>query len=153
MDNKSIINRIRTLRIERNFSQENMADELGITYGAYSKWENNKTRLNIDNLNRLADILKVPVEYILLGNSYNKEAHQESTRTHQEEKPKGSTARRIYELELNLKKAQDEISYLRQLIKDLDATNADLADIAFGAAEEGVQVGRAYEKNLLKHQE
>lgn len=47
--------RIRKLRKFIDYSQEELADELGMTQAAYSKLENGKTRLDIDRLQQLAD--------------------------------------------------------------------------------------------------
>ena len=49
--------RIRQLRLERGFSQENMADELGISTTAYGDIERNKTDVTVSRLQRIAQIL------------------------------------------------------------------------------------------------
>jgi transcriptional regulator with XRE-family HTH domain len=52
--------KLRLLREFRNYSQEYIAEKLGITQNAYSRIENNQTRLTTERLERLAVILNVP---------------------------------------------------------------------------------------------
>jgi transcriptional regulator with XRE-family HTH domain len=52
-------NRIRLLRIEKNLTQENMADDLGISITAYSKIERGKTNISITRLGEIAEVLGV----------------------------------------------------------------------------------------------
>ena len=58
---KKIGDRIRKIRESKDFTQENMADELGITFGAYSKIERGETDPNTSRLEQIAAILKVNV--------------------------------------------------------------------------------------------
>jgi len=50
-------NNIKSIRELKNFTQEYMASELGITQAAYSKIEKGKTALCFDKLERIAEIL------------------------------------------------------------------------------------------------
>lgn len=59
--NKIIAQKIRRLRQNRDLSQDNMADELGITKGAYSKIERGVTAITVDRLSEIAGILKVAI--------------------------------------------------------------------------------------------
>lgn len=52
--------KLRLLREFRNYSQEYIAEKLGITQHAYSRIENNLTRLTAERLERLASILNIP---------------------------------------------------------------------------------------------
>ena len=54
-------NRIRKLRVEKGISQENVADELGITHSAYAKIERGETDPNLSRLFDLARIFNVPI--------------------------------------------------------------------------------------------
>lgn len=58
---KEVGYRIRKLRESKDLSQQNMADELAITHGAYSKIERGETDPSIGRLKQIADILKVSV--------------------------------------------------------------------------------------------
>src|ERR1700760_3350964 len=52
--------KLRLLREFRNYSQEYIAEKLGITQNAYSRIENNQTRITAERLGKLAEILQVP---------------------------------------------------------------------------------------------
>jgi transcriptional regulator with XRE-family HTH domain len=53
--------KIKELRILKGFSQQYMADLLNISQMGYSKIERNKTQLNWERLNKLAEILSINV--------------------------------------------------------------------------------------------
>lgn len=59
--------RIQTLRNRKGYTQEYVANELGISRQAVHKWEKNETRPDTDNLILLAQILGTTVEYIAVG--------------------------------------------------------------------------------------
>jgi len=52
--------KLRLLREFRNYSQEYIAEKLGITQHAYSRIENNLTKLTAERLEKLAAILNIP---------------------------------------------------------------------------------------------
>src|ERR1700760_503447 len=57
--------KLRLLREYRNYSQEYIAEKLGITQNAYSRIENNQTRLTTERLEKLAVILEIcPLELL-----------------------------------------------------------------------------------------
>src|SRR6202012_1314436 len=57
--------KLRLLREFRNYSQEYIAEKLGITQNAYSRIENNQTRLTAERLEKLAFILEItPMELL-----------------------------------------------------------------------------------------
>ena len=51
--------KIRMIREVRNYSQEYMADKLGIKQNSYSKIELNQTKLTAEMLQKIADVLQV----------------------------------------------------------------------------------------------
>ena len=57
--------KLRLFREFRNYSQEYVAEKLGITQTAYSRIENNQTKVTADRLSQLADILNVPISELL----------------------------------------------------------------------------------------
>ena len=59
--------RIRALRIQKGYTQEYLANQLGISRQAVHKWEKNETRPDTDNLILLSEILGTTVEYIAVG--------------------------------------------------------------------------------------
>jgi transcriptional regulator with XRE-family HTH domain len=58
---QTVADRLKQIRLKRNYSQDFLAKKLGVTQKAYSKIENNETRLNVETLVRLAEILETPV--------------------------------------------------------------------------------------------
>ena len=63
----SIGERISELRKKRNISQGMLAEHLGISRQAVSKWENDQSSPDTLNLIRLADLLDADVEYLATG--------------------------------------------------------------------------------------
>lgn len=53
--------KIKETRTLKGFSQQYMADQLNISQMAYSKIERNKTQLNWEKLNKLAEILSINI--------------------------------------------------------------------------------------------
>lgn len=60
-----VIDRIKQIRIEKGISHEAMAYNLGISQTAYTKIEKNETKLTVDRLFKIAEILEVKVEDLL----------------------------------------------------------------------------------------
>lgn len=54
-----ICDKIRKLRIERNFSQRYLAEELGIDISNYGRLESGKQKITIDRLMKIAAVLGV----------------------------------------------------------------------------------------------
>ncbi len=50
---------IRKIRREKDFTQEYMAFEMGISQKAYSDLENSKVKINLDTLNKISTILSI----------------------------------------------------------------------------------------------
>ncbi len=62
---KEIGSRIRKLRVNRDYNQEKMASELGLTPGAYAKIERGETDPSASRLFQIAKILKVDIVALL----------------------------------------------------------------------------------------
>ncbi len=63
----SIGNRISELRKKHNYSQEYVAEQLDVSRQAVSKWEQDQTSPDTNNLIALARLFGVSVEYIATG--------------------------------------------------------------------------------------
>jgi transcriptional regulator with XRE-family HTH domain len=61
----TIGNRLRKARLARGYSQEYVAVQLGITQSGYRKIETDETKLRVDALLQLADLLQVDVGWLL----------------------------------------------------------------------------------------
>ena len=57
--------KLRVYREFRNYSQEYIAEKLGITQNAYSRIETNQTRITAERLRQIADILSIPLTCLL----------------------------------------------------------------------------------------
>lgn len=113
---KEIGTRIKNLREERNYSQDYLAQKLGVSQKAYSKIETNQTKLSVDNLLKIAEILETSVNKILeidgstIYNNY-------STHTGEGIVINKTTSEKIIELYDRLLKAKDdEIAALKELL-------------------------------------
>lgn len=62
---KKITDNIFKIRISKGFSHEYMAERLQITQPAYSNIEKNRTKLTIDRIYKIAEILETSIEDIL----------------------------------------------------------------------------------------
>jgi transcriptional regulator with XRE-family HTH domain len=60
-----IAEEIRRLRMAKSFSQDYMAEKLGITQQAYSKIENQVSEASLSRLQQIAQILDVPLPHLL----------------------------------------------------------------------------------------
>ena len=74
----SIKNKIKSIRELKNYTQEYMADQLGVTQAGYSKIEKGKTILTYVKLVEIARILEVSVEDII---SFDSERYFSSINT------------------------------------------------------------------------
>ncbi len=59
--------RLQDLRKKAGYSQEQLAELLGISRQAISKWESGQGNPDIDNIIKLTKIYQVSTDYILLG--------------------------------------------------------------------------------------
>ncbi len=82
----SIGKRISELRKQKNLSQEYIAEKLGVSRQAVSKWEQDLSAPDTYNLIALAELLGVTVEYIAMG---KKEESSESVQPAVHEKTSG----------------------------------------------------------------
>lgn len=67
----SIGEKIKCIRELKNYTQEYLANNLGITQAGYSKIEKGITSLSFEKLEKLATILEIDIEYIIHFDSYN----------------------------------------------------------------------------------
>jgi transcriptional regulator with XRE-family HTH domain len=58
---KKIGERIRRIRVMKDYTQSNVAEDLGMTTGAYAKIERGETDANVSRLLQIAQILEVHV--------------------------------------------------------------------------------------------
>ena len=71
MDNKKMAKFISELRNEKNLTQKNLAEQLGITDKAVSKWERGLSCPDISLLPKLSEILDITISELLNGEKTN----------------------------------------------------------------------------------
>lgn len=59
--------RLQDLRKKANYSQEQVAELLGISRQAVSKWESGQGKPELDNIIKLTEIYNVSADYIISG--------------------------------------------------------------------------------------
>lgn len=65
---KLVLEKIRSIRIDKGYSQEYMADKLNISQAKYSRLENGTTEFTINMLGKLIPLLEIhPKEIIILS--------------------------------------------------------------------------------------
>ena len=65
MDQEKIGNIIKELRKKNNLTQQNLADQLGVTYQAVSKWENGKNIPDIAILKEISKLYNIDIKELL----------------------------------------------------------------------------------------
>lgn len=63
---------IRELRVKNGFTQQELADKLGVTYQAVSKWENGKNIPDISLLKDISNLFNIDINYLLDGRDVKK---------------------------------------------------------------------------------
>lgn len=72
MDQDKIGNFIKSIRLEHNLTQKELADRLGVTYQAVSKWENGKNVPDIGIMKQISEEFQVNIDEILNGEKMEK---------------------------------------------------------------------------------
>jgi len=59
--------RVRAARRDRGLTQDELADQVGVSRSAVAQWETGRSGQVTGNLSRIADVLEVSVEYLMYG--------------------------------------------------------------------------------------
>lgn len=98
MDNKRIIGqRLRALRINQDISQETMAFHLGISQSAYSRMETGKIWVNMDVLEKAAQLFGLNFDRLVMFCYGNAPLH-ELLRELDEKKPQPQTTQKLTDI-------------------------------------------------------
>ena len=114
MKNK-VAEKIRMERLRLNLSQQNMADELGITIAAYSNLERGVTEISISRLAIIAAILQQPMVYFLS----EEQALEDASASYQTKQSSGDLSQQVYML----------IKEVHQLQSDVRRIDLELAEV------------------------
>ncbi len=63
----NVADRIQSLRKSKGISQEQLADDLGVSRQAVSKWESEQSTPDMDKIVLMSDYFEVTTDYILKG--------------------------------------------------------------------------------------
>ena len=120
MDNSSIKQNIRNVRKSRKFTQEEMADRMGMSLTAYRDLEKGETSIVNSNLQKVADLLETTSEELVLG--YRPVQMEgpgvEDVREEYSEKLE-ALAKRIHDLEKLVNSLEETISTKNEIISML----------------------------------
>lgn len=118
-------NRIKQLRNEHipKLTQENLANEMGVTKLTISRWENEEVQIKPDKAKELADFFNVDVGYLL---GYNK-AHERVYELFGYHPEKGSTG--ISTLDEIIEKANFNLSDNNKSLDDFDENNSIYSEL------------------------
>ena len=72
-----IFERIRSIRLAKNFTQEYMAEQLDIDVANYGRLERGKSKIDIERLKRIARTLEVSLEELVSEKETNQFLKQE----------------------------------------------------------------------------
>ncbi len=109
--------KIKKIRIDKNFTQEHVAFELGISQKTYSNFENNKTSPSFIQIEQLASVLNANIidfltDEKIIFNQNTENGYNNGIVLYQE------TSHKLFEqFELRIKQLQEENNFLKELIR------------------------------------
>lgn len=62
-------NNLKRLRLERNMTQEELGDKLGVSYRTVSSWEINRTEPNMGTVQKIAELFGVKTDELIYDNN------------------------------------------------------------------------------------
>jgi transcriptional regulator with XRE-family HTH domain len=113
---EQVAERIRLERLRLNLSQQNMADELGITVAAYSNLERGVTEISINRLLKIAELLKVPISVFLSVESENINPKSDTTNSSISDK---YISQQLYLVIQEVKHLNDEMKKMKEQLESL----------------------------------
>ncbi|MFH7018828.1 helix-turn-helix domain-containing protein [Flavobacterium sp. FlaQc-47] len=105
--------KIKSVRELKNYTQEYIAGQLGITQAGYSKIEKGKTSVSLDKLQQLALIMELPIENII---NFDSQHYLIQSRIVE----KGTVANSHNSFELVTRLYEDKIALLEKLLGKTD---------------------------------
>ena len=120
MQMEKIIEKITQYRNRKGYTYENMADELDLTTAAYRKIETGETKLSVERLFKISNILETPLNEFLEfdgisqnQNNYNNENVYQQKIDNFYQENKEITAELIKAKDQLIEVLQKEIEYLK----------------------------------------
>lgn len=122
-DIEKVLEKLKEARKNKGYSHENMANELKISQGAYTNLEKNESKLTVERLIKISEILEKPIYYFFEtnpNNIYNQNFTDNSVGGHIEnlyQDNKETTTKLTESYEETIKNLKEEITFLRELIQ------------------------------------
>jgi transcriptional regulator with XRE-family HTH domain len=118
---ESVLEKLKVARKERGFSHENMAMELGISQAAYSNLENNESKLTVERLIKISEILEKPTYYFFEATPHNiyNQHNTDNAIGHIDnlyQDNKENQARLVQSYEAAIQNLKEEVAFLRTMI-------------------------------------
>ncbi len=66
-------NTLRRYRDKYNYTQQYVANVIGISRVTYRKWENNEVDFAISQLDKIAELYNIPIHQIIIQSDFQKE--------------------------------------------------------------------------------
>lgn len=111
--------KIKKLRELKNFTQDFMADRLGISQGAYSRMELGESEITYGRLEKISEILEIKPEDIITFNEsmvFNVMHNQTGNGLVKQNNPPNNKERELYESQITLLK--EELEFVKSLLKN-----------------------------------
>ncbi len=123
---EEVLERVSDFRKKKGFSHENMAVELGISQAAYTNMERNESKLSVERLIKISEILEEPI-YRFFQTSPNKINHlnnydssvgylQDFENLYQDSKETNEKLEEAYKN--NIQTLKEENAFLKKLIEE-----------------------------------
>ena len=113
---EQVAERIRLERLRLNLSQQNLADDLGITVAAYSNLERGVTEISINRLLKIAELLKVPISVFLSVETENINPKSDTTNASISDK---YISQQLYLVIQEVKHLNDEMKKMKEQLESL----------------------------------
>lgn len=114
---------IRKIREQKGFSQEYMANELDISQASYARLENEDTKITVERLQKIAEILETNIidffntdKFIIHNQNYEGSYGGNSYVQNLNVENKETTAKLITSYEERLKEKDEQIHFLKSLL-------------------------------------
>jgi transcriptional regulator with XRE-family HTH domain len=116
-DVEKIIRKIREMRKQKGYSNDNMAEDLGLSTSAYNKLERNETALTLERFLKIKNILNVPFSdfFDFKGNNYQQQEFKDNSIGHCEVQNLYQENRET--LEKLLQSKDEQITLLKSLLE------------------------------------
>ena len=115
---KTVVKRIRSIRIQKGYSQEYMSIQLGITKKTYRRLENGDTKIDLERLQKISEIFEIALQYFLEGTFENPSTDNNNEKTNQNTQSFYGQ-NEIKQFDERVKHLEADVSFLKHLAEKL----------------------------------